>query len=59
VGKNIFVFDIILQATYNVGASALTSILPSLSLMDMTYFTAETKATSIFRLIRIPFIHTV
>jgi hypothetical protein len=45
MGKKCFVFDIILQAAYNVDSCALTSILPSLSLMDMIYFMADTKAT--------------
>jgi hypothetical protein len=39
-----FVFDFILDTAYTVDACALTSILPSLSLIDMIYFTADTKA---------------
>jgi hypothetical protein len=35
----------ILHTAYTVDACALTSILPSLSLIDMTYCTADTKAT--------------
>jgi hypothetical protein len=34
-----------LHTAYTVGACALTSILPSLSLIDMIYFTVDTKAT--------------
>jgi hypothetical protein len=44
VGRICFVFDFILQDAHNVDACALTSILPSLSLIDI-YFTADTKAT--------------
>jgi hypothetical protein len=56
-----FVFDFILHTAYNVDACALTSILHSLSLIDMTYFTEDTKATpaSIFRFIWISFLHNV
>jgi hypothetical protein len=39
------VFDFILHTAYSVDACALTSILPSLYLIDMTYFTEVTKAT--------------
>jgi len=44
-----------------VDACALTSILPSLPLIDMIYCTADTKATpaSIFRLIWISLLHNV
>jgi hypothetical protein len=45
VGNICFVSDFILHIAYTVGAYALTSILPSLSLIDMTYCTADTKAT--------------
>jgi hypothetical protein len=45
VGKMCFVFDFILHIAYTVDACALTSILPSVSLIDMIYFTADTKAT--------------
>jgi hypothetical protein len=45
VGKICFVFDFILHTAYIVDAYALTSILPSLSLIDMIYRTADTKAT--------------
>jgi hypothetical protein len=38
-------FDFIFHAARPVDACALTSILPSLSLIDMTYCTADTKAT--------------
>jgi hypothetical protein len=41
------VFDIILHTAYTVCACALTSILPSLSLIDMIYFTADTKETPV------------
>jgi hypothetical protein len=56
-----FVFDFILHTTYTVDACALTSIEPSLSVIGMTYFTADTKATSasIFRLIWFPLHHNV
>jgi hypothetical protein len=40
-----FVFDIILHKAYTVNACALTCILPSLSLIDMIYYTTDTKAT--------------
>jgi hypothetical protein len=46
VGKNCFVFDLILHTTHTVIACALTNILPSLSLIDTTYFRPDTKATS-------------
>jgi hypothetical protein len=45
VGKICFVFDFIFRTAYTVDACALTSILPSLSLIDMIHFTADTKAT--------------
>jgi hypothetical protein len=45
VGKICFVFDFILHTAYTADACALTSILPSLSLIDMTYFSADTKTT--------------
>jgi len=45
VGKICFVFDFILHTTYTVDACALTSILTSLSLTEMLYCTADTKAT--------------
>jgi hypothetical protein len=41
VGKICFVFDVILHTVY----TALTSLLLSLSLRDMIYFTADTKVT--------------
>jgi hypothetical protein len=44
-GKICFVFDIILHTVYTVVACALTSILPSLFLIDMIYFATDTKAT--------------
>jgi hypothetical protein len=44
VGKIRFVFEFILHTAYNVDGCALTSILSSLSLIDMIYCTADTKA---------------
>jgi hypothetical protein len=38
------VFDFILHTAYIVDPCAITSILPSLSLIDMIYYTAESKA---------------
>jgi hypothetical protein len=46
IGKIGFVFDLILHAAYTVCACALTSILPSLSLIDMTYCKADTGVGS-------------
>jgi hypothetical protein len=43
VGKICFVFDFILHIAYIVDACAVTSVLPSLSLIDMTHCTAHTK----------------
>jgi hypothetical protein len=40
-----FVFDFILHTAYTVHACALTSILPSLSLIDMMYCAPDAKAT--------------
>jgi hypothetical protein len=45
VGKICFVFDFILHTAYAVDACALTSILPSLSWIDKTHCTSDTKAT--------------
>jgi len=45
VGKICFVFYFILHNTYTLNASALPSILPSLSLIDMVYCTPHTRAT--------------
>jgi hypothetical protein len=45
VGKICFIFDFIIYIACTVDACALTSILPTLSLIDMIYFTADTKAT--------------
>jgi hypothetical protein len=45
VGNIGFVFDFILPAAYTVGACALTSILPSFSLIDRICFEADTKTT--------------
>jgi hypothetical protein len=45
VRKIFFVSDFILQTAYTVGTYALTSTLPSLSLIDMIYSTAVTEAT--------------
>jgi hypothetical protein len=39
------VFDFILHTAYTVDACALTSILPSLSLIDMIYCKPDRKAT--------------
>jgi hypothetical protein len=46
VGKNCFVYDLILHTAHTVDAYTLTTILPSLSLIDMTYCSSDTKATS-------------
>jgi len=62
-----FFFDFILHTAYTAAACALTSILPSVTLIDMTYFTAETKAMPasvqvadwIFKLILISLLHNV
>jgi hypothetical protein len=53
VGLGLFRFRFFIHTAYTVDACALTSILPSLPLIDMMYFTADTKATpaSILRLI--------
>jgi hypothetical protein len=45
VGDICFIFDFILHTTYTVDACALTSILPSSSLIDMIYCTPDTIAT--------------
>jgi len=45
VGKISLVLDFIFHTAYTVDARALTSIVPSLSLTDMIYCTADTKAT--------------
>jgi hypothetical protein len=45
VGKSCFVFDFVIPTDYTVDACALTSILPSLSLIDMIYCSPYTKAT--------------
>jgi hypothetical protein len=45
VGEMCFVFDFILHTAYTVDACALTCIVPSLSLIDMLYCTADKKAT--------------
>jgi hypothetical protein len=45
VGKICFVFDFFLHTAYTVDACALTSILPSLSLIDTIYCAVVTKAT--------------
>jgi len=42
-----FVFDVILRSSYAVDTCAVTIILPSLSLTDMTYCTAGIKATPV------------
>jgi hypothetical protein len=39
------IFDFIFHTSYTVDACALTSILPSLPLIDMMYCKADTKAT--------------
>jgi hypothetical protein len=61
VDKICFVFYFILHTALTVDACALTSILPSLSLIDMTYFTEVTKATpaSNYRLIWISLLQNV
>jgi hypothetical protein len=41
------VFDFILHTVYTVYACALTSVLPSLSIIGMIYCTANTKATPV------------
>jgi hypothetical protein len=43
--QDFFYFEFIHHTAYTVDACALTSTLPSLSLTDMIYCTAETKAT--------------
>jgi hypothetical protein len=43
VGKICSVFDFILHTAYTVDACAFTGILPSLSLIDMVYWRADTK----------------
>jgi hypothetical protein len=45
VGKICFVFDFILHTAYTVDACALTSILPLLSLINMTCCSMDTKVT--------------
>jgi hypothetical protein len=45
VGKIWFVIDYILHTAYTIDACALTSYVPSLPLIDMVDFTADTKAT--------------
>jgi hypothetical protein len=45
VGEMCLVYDFILHTTYTVDACSLTSILPSLSMIDMIYCTVDTKAT--------------
>jgi hypothetical protein len=45
VRKICFVFDFILHTGYTIVACAFTSILLSLSLADIFYFTADTNAT--------------
>jgi hypothetical protein len=45
VGKICFVFHFIFRIAYTVDACALTSILLSLSLIDIIYFTSDAKAT--------------
>jgi hypothetical protein len=45
VGKVRLVFDFIFHNAYARDVYALTSILSSLSLIDMIYFTTDTKAT--------------
>jgi hypothetical protein len=42
---DLFRFRIILHTAYTVDACALSSILPSLSLIDIIYCTADAKAT--------------
>jgi hypothetical protein len=45
VAKICFVFDYILHAVHPVDACAFTSILLSLSLIDMIYFPTDPNAT--------------
>jgi hypothetical protein len=45
VGYICFVFHFILHTEYTLDACAFTSILPSLSLINILYFTAVTKVT--------------
>jgi hypothetical protein len=45
VGKICFVFDLILHIACTVDSCALTSILPSLPLIDMIYCSPDTTAT--------------
>jgi hypothetical protein len=47
VSKICFVFDFILRIAYNVNACAFTSILPSLSLIDMIYCTPSVLGVSV------------
>jgi hypothetical protein len=42
-----FVFDFILHSAYTLDACAVSSILPSVSLIDMIYCTPDTKATQV------------
>jgi hypothetical protein len=45
VDKICLVFDVFLDTVYTVDACALTSIFSILSLIDMIYWTEDTKAT--------------
>jgi hypothetical protein len=47
VVKTCFVFHFIIHTAYTVDSCALTSILPSLSLIHMIYFRSDTKATPV------------
>jgi len=47
VAKIYFVLDFILHTAYTVDACALTSILSSLSMINMIHCTADTKATPV------------
>jgi hypothetical protein len=45
IGTSLCALDYCMKTAYIVDACALTSLLPSLSLIDMTYCKADTKAT--------------
>jgi hypothetical protein len=47
VGKICFVSEFILHTTYTEDACALTSILHTRYLIDMIYFSADTKTTPV------------
>jgi len=45
VGKICFDFDFIIHTAYIVDTFALTTILPSVTLIDIVYLTTDAKAT--------------